>query len=142
MKKVLLTAFSLLLLSVATAASSLSLVSAYECGYSTDASGKKIPVTTAIDFTMGGTFSKLCTSEGASPVSALILWTISFMAVGVGIAVVIGIIFGGISYTMSDGDAGKAKEGQGIIVNAVIGLFLFIFMYAAANFLIPGGLFK
>jgi hypothetical protein len=62
------------------------------------------------------------------------------MSMGVGIAVVIGIVLGGITYAMSDGDAGKAKEGQEIIVNAVIGLFLFIFLYAAANFLIPGGL--
>lgn len=99
-------------------------------------------VETSIDFTMDGTFKGLCEADGASPVTALLLWAISLMGAGVGIAVVIGIIFGGITYAMSDGDAGKAKEGQEIIVNAIIGLFLFIFLYAGANFLIPGGLFN
>jgi hypothetical protein len=96
-------------------------------------------VQTSIDF---DSTSKLCSAAGASPITAIILWAINLMSIGVGIAVVIGIILGGIAYSMSDGDASKAKEGQGIIVNAIIGLFLFIFLYGAANFLIPGGLFK
>jgi hypothetical protein len=139
MKKIVVTAISLLLLSTATAASSLAVASAaYTCGK--DSSGKAIE--TSIDFTMGGAFSKLCDGAGASPINALLLWAISIMSIGVGIAVVIGIILGGIAYAMSDGDAGKAKEGQEMIGNAIIGLFLFIFLYAGANFLIPGGLFK
>lgn len=138
MKKLVLTVFSLLLLSTATAASSLAVASAYSCGV--DSTGKAID--TSVDFTMGGAFSKLCNSDGASPINALLLWAIGIMSIGVGIAVVIGIIFGGIAYAMSDGDAGKAKEGQEMIANAIIGLFLFIFLYAGANFLIPGGLFK
>lgn len=138
MKKIVVTAISLLLLSTATAASSLAVASAYTCGK--DSNGT--PVETSVDFTMGGAFSKLCDSDGASPINALLLWAISIMSIGVGIAVVVGIILGGIAYAMSDGDAGKAKEGQEMIGNAIIGLFLFIFLYAGANFLIPGGLFK
>ena len=140
MKKIVVTAISLLLLSTATAASSLAVAGAagYTCGK--DSSNQPIP--TSIDFTMGGAFSKLCDGDGASPINALLLWAISIMSIGVGIAVVIGIILGGIAYAMSDGDAGKAKEGQEMIGNAIIGLFLFIFLYAGANFLIPGGLFK
>lgn len=137
MKKAILVSISLLVLSTAMVASSLSVASAYTCGK--DSTGK--PIETSIDFTMGNVFKKLCDGSGSSPINALILWVITLMSMGVGIAVVIGIIFGGILYAMSDGDAGKAKEGQQIIVNAVIGLFLFIFLYAAANFLIPGGLF-
>ena len=101
-----------------------------------DGSGN--PIYTSIDF---GSTSKLCTGQGASPVTAILLWVINFLAVGVGVAVVIGIIFGGITYAMSDGDSGKAKQGMEIIANAIIGLFLFLFMYAAANFMVPGGLF-
>ena len=139
MKKIVVTAISLLLLSTATAASSLAVAdAAYSCGK--DSSGKAID--TSVDFTMGGTFSKLCNSDGASPINALLLWAIGIMSIGVGIAVVIGIVLGGIAYAMSDGDAGKAKEGQEMIGNAIIRLFLFIFLYAGANFLIPGGLFK
>lgn len=132
MKKILVTATSMLTLSIWVVAS-LPVVAhaAYQCG----------GVETTIDFTMGGAFTQLCDASGASPATAILLWAISIMSIGVGIAVVIGIIFGGITYAMSDGDAGKAKEGQEIIVNSVIGLFLFIFLYAGANFLIPGGLF-
>lgn len=105
---------------------------AYTCG----------GVETSVDFTMDGAYKGLCEADGASPISAMLLWAISIMSIGVGIAVVIGIILGGIKYAMSDGDTGKAKEGREIITNSIIGLFLFIFLYAGANFLIPGGLFK
>lgn len=138
MKKAAFILFSLLLLSTATVVSSFAVADAYTCGKN----NKGEDIQTSIDFTAGGTFSKLCNSTGSSPINALILWAIGIMAAGVGIAVVVGIIFGGIAYAMSDGDAGKAKEGQEIIANAIIGLFLFIFLYAGANFLIPGGLFK
>lgn len=105
-----------------------SVSAAYTCG----------GVETTIDF---GANSQLCTATGAGPVTAIMLWAINFLAIGVGIAVVIGIIFGGITYSMSDGDASKAKQGKDIITNAIIGLFLFLFLFAAANFLVPGGLF-
>lgn len=136
MKKISLSAILVLATAVFVAAYSLpaTTVMAYSCG--TDSKGN--PIQTSIDF--GN--SSLCNADGANPITAILLWAIGFLAAGVGIAVVIGIIFGGITYAMSDGDAGKAKEGQGMIVNAVIGLFLFIFLWAGANFLIPGGVFN
>lgn len=57
----------------------------------------------------------------------------------VGIAVVGGITWGGILYTTSNGNASKAQQGITTIVNSVIGLLLFIFLFALANFLVPGG---
>lgn len=133
MKKIFLTTGIILTVSFFTALSSMAAtVAAYSCGVDSN----NQPIQTSIDF------GSYCSSAGANPMTAIILWAINFLAMGVGIAVVIGIIFGGITYAMSDGDAGKAKEGRGIIVNAVIGLFLFIFLWAAANFLVPGGLFK
>lgn len=83
-----------------------------------------------------------CDKYNTDGVSAILMYVINFMAIGVGIAVVIGIIFGGITYAMSDGEESKAKEGREIISNSIIGLFLFIFLYAGANFLIPGGAFN
>ncbi len=91
-------------------------------------------VETSIDFH--------CDDYTTDSISSILLYIISFMAVGVGIAVVVGIIFGGITYAASDGEESKAKEGKEIIANSVIGLFLFIFLYAGANFLIPGGAFN
>ncbi len=98
-----------------------------------DASGNSIMI--SIDL------GNRCT-DGASTVTALLLYVLDFLAAGVGIAVVIGIVWGGLVYAQSDGDASQAKEGNQIIVNAVIGLLLFIFMYAAVNFFVPGGLFN
>lgn len=83
-----------------------------------------------------------CDDYNTDGVSAILMYVINFMAIGVGIAVVIGIIFGGIKYASSDGEEAKAKEGREMITNSIIGLFLFIFLYAGANFLIPGGAFN
>lgn len=75
-----------------------------------------------------------------------IIWTIltiavNFLAAGVGIVVVAGIVFGAITYATAAGSAEQAKKGIGFVRNAVIALLLFIFMYAIINFLVPGGLF-
>lgn len=91
-------------------------------------------VETSIDFQ--------CDTYDTDGVSAIIMYVINFMAVGVGIAVVIGIIFGGITYAQSDGEESKAKEGREMIANSIIGLFLFLFLYAGADFLLPGGAFN
>lgn len=82
-----------------------------------------------------------CDVDGENPIVSMLLEIVNFLAVGVGIAVVGGIIWGGMLYASSNGDASKTKQGITVIVNAVIGLLLFIFMYAMINFLVPGGLF-
>lgn len=91
-------------------------------------------VETSIDFQ--------CDQYNTDGISAILMYVINFMAIGVGVAVVIGIIFGGITYAQSDGEESKAKEGREIIGNSIIGLFLFLFLYAGANFLLPGGAFN
>lgn len=93
-------------------------------------------VNTAIEFNCSGG------SEPGGGFTSILLWVINIMAAGVGVAVVIGIVLGGITYSMSDGDASKAKQGKDMITNSIIGLFLFLFLFAAANFLVPGGLFN
>lgn len=81
------------------------------------------------------------TDTGANTVTSLLLTIINFLAIGVGIAVVGGIVFGALQYTSANGNASQAQQGITIITNAVIGLVLFILMYAIINFLVPGGLF-
>lgn len=90
-------------------------------------------VETSIDFG--------CTGDTTNSITNIILYVINFLAVGVGIAVVGGIAWGGWVYASANGDAGKAKEGRMIVINAVIGLVLFLVLWAAVNFLVPGGLF-
>lgn len=58
----------------------------------------------------------------------------------VGIAVVIGIIYGGIEYAMSAGDPQKAAVGKNRIRNAIIGLVAYVLTLAFLNFIIPGGI--
>lgn len=80
--------------------------------------------------------------EGESGVTSILLMVLDFMAVGVGIAVVAGIAWGGFVYAQAGGDASKTKEAINIITNAIIGLALFLGMWALANFFVPGGLFN
>lgn len=82
-----------------------------------------------------------CDGDGGNPVVNLLLEIVNFLAVGVGIAVVGGIVWGGMLYASSNGDSSKTKQGITAIVNSVIGLLLFMFTYALINFLVPGGLF-
>lgn len=58
----------------------------------------------------------------------------------VGVAVVVSIIIGGIQYSSSEGDPGKASAAKNRIKNAIIALVAFILLYSFLNFLIPGGL--
>lgn len=54
---------------------------------------------------------------------------IGFLAVGM-------IIYAGIQYLTSNGDAGKAKKAQQTIIYAVAGLIVAIGAYAITNFVI------
>jgi hypothetical protein len=65
---------------------------------------------------------------------------INFLAILVGIGVVTSIIIGGIQYSSSAGDPGKASAAKNRIRDAIIALVTFLLLYGMLNFLIPGGL--
>jgi len=77
-----------------------------------------------------------------NPIFIALLAIFNFLAIGVGVVVTGGIIFGAIQYITANGNASQSQQGVTVIVNSVIGLLLFIFMYALLNFLVPGGLFS
>ena len=79
--------------------------------------------------------------SATNPIMVGLLEIFNFLAVGVGVAVTGGIIYGAIRYITSNGNASQSQQGVTVIVNSVIGLLLFIFMYAILNYLVPGGLF-
>ena len=82
--------------------------------------------------------------NGASDKNSIltVLVTISnWLAAGVVIAVIGGIIYGAIMYATSAGDAGKAKSATEIIRNAFIALILYFLMWAFLQYIVPGGLF-
>lgn len=109
---------------------SLAPIAVLAAGTCTDSDGQT--VTTSVLDCPGST-------EGRALIWQLLTIGVNFLAIGVGIAVVAGIAFGAFTYASAAGNADQAKKGISYISNAVIGLLLFIFMYAIINFLVPGG---
>ena len=72
----------------------------------------------------------------------MLLTITNWLAIGVAIAVVGGIVYGAIMYTTSGGNQEQAHKAIGIIRSAVIALILYFAMWSFLNFLTPGGLFK
>jgi len=64
---------------------------------------------------------------------------INFLAAGVGIIVVTMIIIGGIEYTTSADNPQQVANARKKIINALLALVSFIFLYAFLNFIVPGG---
>lgn len=87
-----------------------------------------------------------CVANGSTiETNPIIVYTkaiLKVLTVGVGIAVVGGIVWGGIKYTSARGNASQVQDAINTIINSVIGLFLYLFMFAILNFLIPGGIFS
>lgn len=76
-----------------------------------------------------------------NPIFAYLRAFLIFLAGGVGLATVGGIIAGAYMYITARANAAQTEKGKTTILNSVIGLLLFIFMYAILQFLIPGGIF-
>lgn len=77
----------------------------------------------------------------SSGIWLLIIWIINILTVGVGIAAVGAIAFAGFLYATARDDSGQTKKAIEMIRNTMIGLLVYIFMYAAIQYLIPGGVF-
>jgi hypothetical protein len=80
-----------------------------------------------------------CSSGGG--ITGLLVTIVNWLAVGVAIAVLGGIIYGAVLYTTAAGDAGQAKRALGIIRNSFVALTMYFAMWALLNWLVPGGLF-
>lgn len=87
--------------------------------------------------------------DGKSPEQCLrenpiVIWIeriINILGAGVGVAVVIGLIIGGIQYASAGPNPQKVAEAKGRIVNSLIALVAFIFLYGFLQWLTPGGIF-
>ncbi len=84
---------------------------------------------------------KDATGVEGNVIFAWLLAVIKFLSFGVGIAVTGGILSGSIMYATASDNAAQVQKAVMIIVNAMIGLFLYLFMFAILNYLIPGGIF-
>lgn len=73
---------------------------------------------------------------------ALLLMIVRIMAGVVGFVAVAMIVFAGFLYTTAQDREEQIKKSKDMMLNVVIGLVLFTFMYALLEWLIPGGLFS
>lgn len=69
-------------------------------------------------------------------------WAVNILSAAVAVVVVGVIVFAGIEYSSSGGDPGKTAVAKKRIVNAIIALVAYMFLFVAFQWLIPGGLFK
>lgn len=70
--------------------------------------------------------------QGELSITAILNWVYAIM----GIVAVIGIIFGAVVWTTSQGDPTKTKKGRDAVLFAVIGLFIVVFAAVITNFVI------
>ncbi len=80
-------------------------------------------------------------SDEKSPIIAIALGILNFMAFGVSLVVAGGIVYGGIMYASARDNSSQTQKAMTIIVDSVTGLIAFFFLWAIINFLVPGGLF-
>lgn len=85
-------------------------------------------------------------SGGNSDVQNSGVWKLLELALNimiglVGVVAIGGIVYGAIMYTSAQDNASQVQEAVGIIRNVIIGLVLFVSMYAVLQYLIPGGVF-
>ena len=68
--------------------------------------------------------------DGELSITGILNWVYAIM----GLVAVIGIIFGAVVWTTSQGDPSKTKKGRDAVLFAVIGLFIVVFAAVITNF--------
>lgn len=85
-----------------------------------------------------------CIPAGGSfldnPIVVTLTAILGLLAGAVGLVVTGGIVYGGFLYMTARGNSSQTQQAITVIVNACIGLLLFIFMFALLNFIVPGGI--
>lgn len=79
---------------------------------------------------------------GTGAIMDLTFAIIRFLSFGVGIVLVISIIYAGIQYSSSEGNPEATQNAKNRVRDAVVGLIVYIFAFSFIQFLVPGGLFK
>jgi hypothetical protein len=77
-----------------------------------------------------------------NPIVTRAVTIINFLSIGVVFGVTGMIIVGGIQYVTAGGVPQRIESAKKRIISALIALFLYIFMYAILQWLIPGGIFN
>jgi hypothetical protein len=65
---------------------------------------------------------------------------IDVLAAGVGIVVTGSIIWGGVQYTIAGNNANTVSAAKKRILDSLVALFIFFFMFAFLEWIVPGGI--
>ncbi len=112
---------------------------------SSSGSGYKAPEHTesTYDGKVETTFFGDITEDGKGcGVYSVLGFIIDVLTFGIGVAAAIGITVFGVSFLTAGPDAAKATKAKRRIFEIVIGLAVYVTMYAILNFLLPGGKFS
>lgn len=80
-----------------------------------------------------------CSGDDCGLVDRYLNPIINFLAIIVGLVATISIVVGGIQYASSGDDPQKVAQAKSRIINAVIGLLAFLFLYSFLQWVVPGG---
>lgn len=77
-----------------------------------------------------------------NPITKMVIYAINILSAVVGIVVVGVIISAGIQYSASGGNPQVTAQAKKRIINAIIALVVYFFLFAILQWLVPGGLLK
>ena len=109
----------------------------FKCGYGPEVE----PVETRFDFGCLGTDPPTDNNRNVGAIEDFAYAVIRFLSVGVGLVLAASIVYAGIHYSMSSGNAEKTAEAKNRITNAIMALILYVLIFALIQYLVPGGLF-
>lgn len=76
-----------------------------------------------------------------NPIVQDINTVVNFLSVGVGVVVIAMLIVGGIQYTAAGDNPNATSAAKQRIMNALVALVAYMFIFAFLQWLIPGGIF-
>ena len=76
-----------------------------------------------------------------NPIIDILFAIFRFLSAGVGLIAIGSVIVAGIQYSTARDNPQATQNAIKRMTNTIIGLLLYLFIFAIANFLIPGGLF-
>lgn len=66
---------------------------------------------------------------------------VNFLAIGVGVIVVLSVVIGGIQYMTAGDNSSAISDAKERISNALMAFIAFLFLWAFIEWLVPGGVF-
>ncbi|HVO86168.1 MAG TPA: pilin [Candidatus Binatia bacterium] len=76
-----------------------------------------------------------------NPIGQKLNEIVNFLSAGVGIVVVASVIVGGIQYSIAGDNPARVTAAKKRVIDALIALLIFMFIFAFVQWLIPGGIF-